>query len=86
MPEYKLDERLNVYREINVPPETMYLGLGWDDKPETKKRHYRRFYTQELETVKEVMPVVSPFASFDIMRGQSRGASQTWWPFGSAPK
>ena len=45
MPEYKLDERLNVYREINVPPETMYLGLGWDDKPEAKKRHYRRFYT-----------------------------------------
>lgn len=64
MPEYKLDERLNVQREVNAPPASMYIGLGWDPTPESKKRHYRRYYAQELETVKEVMPVASPFASF----------------------
>ena len=86
MPEYALDERLKVHREVNVPPESMYLGLGWDENPETKKKHYRRFYVQELEKIKEVMPVESPFASFDIMRGQSRGASKSWWPFAAKPK
>lgn len=45
MPEYKLDARLNVNREVNNPPETMYMGLGWDPEPESKKRHYRRYYT-----------------------------------------
>ena len=32
------------------------------------------------------MPKQSPFSSFDIMRGQSRGASKSWWPFGMKPK
>ena len=69
MPEYKLDERLGVNREVNLPPSSLYIGLGWDPTPESRKRHYRRYYAQELEKVKEVMPVVSPFASYDIMRG-----------------
>lgn len=86
MPEYKLDERLNVYREINAPPESTYIGLGWDENPESKRRHYRRYYTQELENVVEIMPKPSPFTSFNIMRGQSRGAKQKWWPFGAAAK
>lgn len=33
MPEYKLDERLNVHREVNPPPESLYMGLGWDETP-----------------------------------------------------
>jgi hypothetical protein len=49
MPEYKLDDRLKVYRETNIPPESLYIGLGYDDVPEDKRRHYRRFYTEELE-------------------------------------
>ena len=33
----------------------MYIGLGWDEEPEQKRRHYRRFYPDELENVKEIM-------------------------------
>jgi hypothetical protein len=76
-----------VYREVRVPPGTAYIGLGWDESPpEQKRKHYRRYYAQELETVKEIMPVESPFASFGIMRGQSRGASKQWWNFGGAQR
>lgn len=63
-------------KEVNGPPETLFLGLGWDEEPESKKRHYRRFYPKELETVTEVMPVVSPFDTFELKRGQSRGAAK----------
>jgi hypothetical protein len=86
MPQYKKDEKLNLFREINVPPDSMFMGLGWDENPEQKKRHYRRYFPNELETVKEVMPVESPFSSYNIMRGQSRGASKSWWPFGAQQK
>lgn len=82
MPKYELDTRLNVYREVNPPPESLFIGLGWDETPESKQRHYRRYFTEELEKVKEVMPVPTPFATYEIKRGQSRGASKGWWPFG----
>jgi hypothetical protein len=80
-PQYKLDPRLNVSREVNAPPESLFMGLGWDDNPQAAKRHYRRYYPDELENVKEVMPISSPFDQYDIKRGQSRGASKGWWPF-----
>lgn len=85
-PTYSMDERLKVMREINSPPETLFLGLGWDETPESKTKHYRRFYPQELETVKECMPVPSPFETFDLKKGQSRGASKGWSLFGSGQK
>jgi hypothetical protein len=37
------------------------------------RKHYRRYYGQELEKVKEIMPKESPFNSYDIVRGRSRG-------------
>lgn len=83
MPQYTLDKRLNVYREYDSPPDSIFIGLGWDENPETKRRHYRRFYNQELENVKEIMPVSTPFESFEIKRGQSRGASKSWFSFGA---
>jgi hypothetical protein len=46
---------LNVSREVSKPPESLYIGLGWDDEPEDKRRHYRRYYPDELENVKELM-------------------------------
>ena len=45
------------------------------DKPPIG-RHYRRFYADELEHVKEIMPVESPFDQFMIKKGQTRGASK----------
>jgi hypothetical protein len=85
-PIYELDKRLNVNREVTPPPESLFLALGWDINPEDNKRHYRRYYADELENVKEVMPIASPFHTYAIKKGQSRGAGQGWWPFKGAGK
>lgn len=84
--QYAMDDRLKVEKEVNPPPETLFLGLGYDETPTSKRKHYRRFYPQELEKVEEIMPVPSPFETFDLKRGQSRGASKSIWPFGGAKK
>lgn len=60
---------LNVHREINIPPESLYIGLGFDETPiEDKKKHYRRYYPDELENVKELMGE-APFICYDLKRG-----------------
>ena len=56
MPQYELDKRLMVYREVNPPPDSLFMGLGWDEDDQTKRKHYRRYYPDELENIKEVMP------------------------------
>jgi hypothetical protein len=80
-PKYTLDELLNVYRESDAPPDTLYIGLGWDEVPEDKRKHYRRYYPDELENVKELMPVPSPFLAYNLKRGQTRGASKGLFSF-----
>jgi hypothetical protein len=35
MPKYKTDERLKVDKEIDPPPATMFIGLGWDEDQTT---------------------------------------------------
>jgi hypothetical protein len=57
----------------------MFIGLGWDEDMETKRRHYRRFYPDELENVREILPNPTPFNQYDLKRGQSRGASVSIW-------
>ena len=81
-PEYKLDERLNVHRECNIPPSTLYMPLGWDEVPEDNRKHYRRFFPDELEYVTEIMPKQSPFDQFYLKRGQTRGAKKSLFSFG----
>ena len=74
MPQYETDKRLKVDREVNPPSSELFMPLGWDEDRNTKRRHYRQYYTDELENIKEVFPNgPSPFTSFDIIRGQSRG-------------
>lgn len=80
-PTYRLDEMLNVMREITKPPESLYIGLGYDDAPEDNRKHYRRYYADELENIKELMGE-PPFIQYFLKKGQSRGASKGWWPFG----
>lgn len=57
----------------------MFIGLGWDEDKDTNRRHYRRFYPDELENVKEILPIPTPFNQYDLKRGQSRGASVSIW-------
>ena len=61
MPKYKRDIELDIDREIEAPPDSLFIGLGWDEDATTKRRHYRRYYPDELENVKSVLPVPSPF-------------------------
>ena len=79
MPKYKHDDVLDCDREIKKPPETLYIGLGWDEDSTTKRKHYRRFFNDELENVKAVLHFASPFQTYEIKRGQSRGASAGLW-------
>ncbi len=69
MPKYKKDEVMDVDREDEVPPEEMFIGLGWDVDSTTGRKHYRRFFPDELENVKEILPIKTPFNQYDIRRG-----------------
>lgn len=68
-PVYKFDKRLQVEKEDLPPPEELYMGLGWDEDKDTKRKHYRLFYNDELENVKEIFPKTSPFNTYDLIRG-----------------
>jgi hypothetical protein len=69
MPKYERDDILSVDREFEIPPPALFLGLGWDEDSETKRRHYRRFYNCDLEKEKSVLPNESPFNQYDLKRG-----------------
>lgn len=73
MPKYKLDERLKVDREHSMPPKALFMPLGYDEDRETQRKHYRQYFNDELELVKEIFPNVSPFNTYDLKRGQTRG-------------
>jgi len=68
MPMYDFDERLKIKREVNPPPPSLYIGLGFNQTPEETKKHYRRYYPDELENVKEVIPKL-PFHESIVRRG-----------------
>ena len=69
MPEYALDQRLKVMREINKPSDKIFIGLGWDVDDTTKRKHYRAFHPDELEFKKDLFPKPSPFDTFVLKRG-----------------
>jgi len=76
MPKYKQDARLKVDREEAAPPNAVYIGLGWDEDRHTNRKHYRQYYTDELENIKDIFPQPSPFNSLELKKGQSRGLSK----------
>lgn len=68
IPTYNYDERLKINREVDPPPASLFIGLGFNETAESKKRHYRRYFADELENVKEVMPT-KPFHECVVIRG-----------------
>jgi len=74
MPTYKFDERLKVDREVDIPPANMFFELGYNRKPDDKIKHYRRFWTNELELTDEVMPGGSPFMLEPSYRMEQKNA------------
>ena len=80
---YENDTRLNCMREVNVPDPILFEPLGWDRVPgESKEKHYRKFFSNALECVPEVMSKPSEFQCFNLKRGQSRGAKKSLFDFG----
>ena len=73
MPKFMYDERLKVDREAPGPPRKLFMPLGWDEDKYTKRKHYRIYFNDELEKIKQIFPRPSPFNTMDIMRGQTRG-------------
>lgn len=71
MPQYAMDKRLKVMKEVNAPSDKLFMGLGWDEDDTTKRKHYRQYHADELEFKTDVFAKPSPFDSFDIMRGKS---------------
>lgn len=71
-PQYYFDDRLKIKREINKPPSTLYMELGHNPTPpatpEEEKKHYRKFYDDELENCEDIFDE-SPFYSVDVVRG-----------------
>lgn len=79
MPKYEHDKILDIDRECEQPPQDLFIGLGWDEDKDTERKHYRRFYPDELENVKSILPKASPFNQYDLRRGQTRGAKVSFW-------
>lgn len=76
MPQYTYDERLKIHRETNIPPKEIFMPLGFDPEHDSLQKHYRKYYEDELENIKEVMSK-SPFQEYSIYRGQCRGLSES---------
>jgi hypothetical protein len=45
------------------------MPLGWDEDKYTKRKHYRQYYTDELENITDIFESKSPFNTFDLKRG-----------------
>ena len=70
-----MNDRLRNWEEIDIPPKEVFEPLGWDRKPnESEEKHYRKFYTDELESIEDLMSKPSEFDQFMLKKGQSRGA------------
>ena len=48
---YEFLDRLKVFKEVNKPLAGLFMGLGYDETHTAKKKHYRRYFKEELEYV-----------------------------------
>ena len=71
LPQYKFDERLKIDREVDPPPASLFIGLGYNETKSSGKRHYRRYYPDELENVPQIFPR-KPFHEEKVHRAQTR--------------
>jgi len=75
MPVYRYDERLRIDREFERPPAGLFKEVGHDPTPKAGIKHYRRYYPDELENVKDEkgeLLVESPFLTEKITRAQNK--------------
>jgi len=41
MPKYKQHETLKVDKEVDPPPDNLFIPCGWDEDATTGRKHYR---------------------------------------------
>ena len=73
MPSYKWDERLKIDVEVDPPPPSLFKGVGHDPTPKAGIKHYRRYYADELENIKDDndrLLIESPFISEQLTRAE----------------
>lgn len=71
-PKYEFDARVKIDREIDPPPASLFIALGFNQNKDSGKKHYRRYYPEELEKVAAVIPKL-PFHEELILRGSKSG-------------
>jgi hypothetical protein len=52
----------------------LFIPLGWDKAVDSKTKHYRKYFTDELENVKSIFSKKSPFDTYEIVRGKPKGS------------
>jgi hypothetical protein len=55
--------------DTQIPDQEKYVAVGFNKFPGDGKKHYRRFFNQPLEEVKE-LDMKSPFYKFPLIRGK----------------
>lgn len=66
-----MDTRLNVRRECQKPSSKFFEPIGYDNinsvdfNEENPKKHYRKYYTDELENNKEIFST-QPFLNVPV--------------------
>jgi hypothetical protein len=60
--------------EVSKKEQKLRAALLSDNVDTIRRKHYRFYFNEELETVKSIFDKPSPFDSYHIMAGQERGA------------
>lgn len=55
--------------ESKTPPAHLYQSVGYNKTKADEKKHYRRYFDEELENVKD-LKLESPFFKFPVKRGK----------------
>ena len=53
------------------------MPLGYNPDPTCKRKHYWKYYADELENVEGIFS--APFTNVEIKRGQQRGLQKSWF-------
>ena len=74
-PVYKYNERLKIDIETDFPDKALFEAVGYNENPQSAKKHYRRYYTLSLEKAADAHGnkfVESPFLAERITRASKR--------------
>ena len=101
LPKYELDERLGVYIEVNKPPPSIYVGLGYDhpdtrevlskipqDASEEETAKFQKHYRRIYNDELENDKEIftrDTFVEFDVLRGAAPAKKGLFSMFSKAP-